>query len=127
MPEGKLIYVVDDDPDISEFCKVVLGKKGHQVKAFLSVEAGLAAIRQREPDLLLLDVMIEEADSGFKAAQALAKTNPSLPILMLSAIADAAGQIFDTSSLPVCEFVEKPLAPDMLVKLAERLLAKRAT
>lgn len=125
MPEGKLIYVMDDDPDVGQFCETVLASKGHQVMTFLSVQAGLAAIREHQPDLLILDVMLEEADSGFKAASELATTSPGLPILMLSSIADAAGQIFDTSTLPVAELAEKPLSPEMLVKLAERLLARK--
>ena len=123
MPTGKLVYVMDDDPDIGEICTIAFEARGHQVRTFLTVADGLAAIRAQAPDLLVLDVMIDEADSGFKVAQALAKSNPRLPIVMLSSIAEASSQVFDVSQLPVAKLLEKPPEPRALVDLAERLMA----
>jgi CheY-like chemotaxis protein len=124
MPTGRLIYVVDDDADICESCKMVLEHQGHAVKTFLDSPSGLKAIQAKRPDLLILDVMMEEADSGFQAAAKLAQEQPGLPIIMLTSLAAAAGQIFDTAHLPVAELVEKPIAPDDLVKKVSKLLAR---
>jgi DNA-binding response OmpR family regulator len=124
MANGKRIFVVDDDPDICEFCKLVLEGEGHSVWTYLNAAAGLAAIRARYPDLLILDVMLEDADSGFQTAQTLGREFPELPILMLSSIAGDARQIFDVSTLPVAELVEKPIQPAELLQRVERLLAR---
>lgn len=124
MANGKRIYVVDDDPDICESCKFVLENKGYSVGTYSTAASGLAAIRAKCPDLLILDVMIEESDSGFQTAYALGREFPQLPILMLSSIAGDAKQIFDVSTLPVAELIEKPLEPPELLQRVERLLAK---
>jgi DNA-binding response OmpR family regulator len=124
MTDSKRIYVVDDDPDICESCQFVLEGKGFSVQTYGSAASGLAAIRAKCPDLLILDVMIEEADSGFQTARTLAPEFPKLPILMLSSIVGDAKQIFDVSTLPVAELIEKPVEPTELLQRVEALIAR---
>lgn len=124
MAGAQRILVIDDDPDVGIFCSAVLGKAGYAVECAAGAQEGLAAVRRAPPDLVILDVMMEEADSGFQAACTLAKEQPKLPILLFSSIARAAGQVFDTSALPVSEVVEKPIQPQDLVKTVGRLLAR---
>ncbi|HOC44215.1 MAG TPA: response regulator [Thermoanaerobaculales bacterium] len=119
----KKILVVDDDPDIQEFCRTILEAAGYLVVSAASAREGHQQVTTGKPDLVVLDVIMEEADSGFKVAQDLAKSNPGLPILMLSSIASAAEQVFDTSTLPVAALVSKPITPRELLQQVERLLA----
>jgi hypothetical protein len=53
----------------------------------------------------------------------LGREHPGLPVIMLSSIADAADQIFDTSTLPVSVLVNKPMTPKELLGQVEKLLA----
>ena len=78
------------------------------------------------PDLVILDIMMEQADAGFDAAQWFAREYPGLPVLMLSSIADAADSLFDTSTLGVADLVNKPISPEELLAKVQRLLARRA-
>jgi two-component system, OmpR family, response regulator MprA len=119
------IVVVDDNPDIGDFCRVVLGNRGHTVEHHLLAAEGVAAVLASPPDLVILDVMMEESDSGFVAARRIAVALPKLPILMLSTIAEASSRVFDTSELPVAALLDKPLPPGELVSTVERLLARR--
>ena len=122
MAAGKKILVVDDDPDIREYCKTVLEAKGYTVTCIADAKTAQAAIQKEGPDLVVMDVMMEEMDSGFVLAQALRKEFPKLPMLILSSIADASAQSFDTTTLPVSELIQKPIKPDMLVAKVKRLV-----
>ena len=119
----KTILVVDDNPDIGTLCRDLFEPEGYAVRTEESAEAGIAAARGARPDLVILDVMMEEVDSGFKAAQAIAAEHGDLPIIMLSGIADAATQVFDTSTLPIKALIDKPIEPQRLLDAVERVFA----
>ncbi|MBN2360824.1 MAG: response regulator transcription factor [Deltaproteobacteria bacterium] len=125
-PESKKILVVDDDPDIQKFCRTILEKEGYAVVPALSAAEGQRLAQSERPDLVVLDIMMEASDSGFHLAGWLSEQSPGLPVLMLSSIADAAGQVFDTSTLPVAELIPKPIEPKELIAKIEKLLARRA-
>lgn len=120
----KKILVVDDDPDVREFCKTVLEAKGYEVSCVSEAKAAQAAVKNTHPDLAILDVMMEEIDSGFKLAEALSKENPKLALLLFTSIADISAQTFDTTTLPVSELIQKPVKPKELVDKVAKLLAK---
>ncbi len=122
MSDRKKILVVDDDPTILLVCRTVLESGGYQVFTASTASEGLRQAGTEGPDLVILDIMMEEVDSGFQAAQELQRTQPDLPILMLSSIAGASAQVFDTSSLPVKQLVDKPIQPDQLLRRVQLLL-----
>lgn len=126
MSEHIRILVIDDDPDIHDFCKLTLESAGYRVDTALSGAEGRARMASVQPDLVILDVMMEAADAGFETAQWLAREHPRVPVLMLSSIADAADSLFDTSILAVADLVNKPIAPAELQNKVQRLLARRA-
>jgi len=124
VPSKKLL-VVDDDPDMQEFFQTILGPKGKGYAVSGVVEAALAlpAIQKDMPDLVILDVMMEEADSGFKLANLLSQKFALLPILLLSSIADASEGFMDTLALPVQRILQKPITPERLIEEVEQILS----
>ena len=120
---SKKILVVDDDPDIQEFCRVVLESAGYQVVLAASGAEGEQVAAVERPDLVVLDIMMESPDAGFRLAAALAGIQPPRPVLMLSSIADAADRVFDTSTLPISALVNKPITAKDLLRQVEALLA----
>jgi CheY-like chemotaxis protein len=58
--KNKKILVVDDDKDIVEIISYILSDKGYQVKALTTDEEVLQTIRIFHPDLVLMDVMLDE-------------------------------------------------------------------
>jgi DNA-binding response OmpR family regulator len=126
MTEQTKILVIDDDPDIHDFCRLVLESAGYAVAAALSGTAGRIAMTTAKPDLVILDVMMEQADAGFETARWFAAEYPAVPVLMLSSIADAADSLFDTSTLALADLINKPIAPQELLATVQRLLARRA-
>ena len=126
------ILIIDDDPDIVEAMRVVLESKDHQVSITKSGEEGLKQVNLDKPDLIILDVMMETMDKGFEVAKGLKKNqkHKDIPILMLTAIKESTGLDFkneagDEDWLPVDDYMEKPLKPEVLLSKVEWLLNKK--
>ena len=116
----KKIVLVDDDLDIQESIKMVLENAGFVFKGAMDRESGMSLIKKEKPDLVILDVMMEEPDDGFFMAQELHAQNSHIPIIMLTSIGSVTGMHYakDNEMIMVDEFVEKPVTPDeLLVKI----------
>jgi DNA-binding response OmpR family regulator len=121
------ILIVDDDPDMVEAGRIVLEREGYSVQSAPNLEEGLVALAESKPDLLILDVMMEEPDDGLRFARKARREGFNLPILMLTSVNRALGlQIGkDEEVVPVDEFVEKPVDPVTLVEKVRWLLEER--
>lgn len=119
------ILLVDDDQDFVAAVKAVLVNEGHDVKAGYNRSEGMALIKAENPDVIILDVMMEEMDDGFTMAHDLRKEGVTKPILMLSSVGKISGMKFDKDSdmVPVDAFEEKPIRPEKLVERINELLS----
>lgn len=121
------ILIVDDDPDMVEAGRIVLEAKGYEVVSAANASQGLSALEESKPDLMILDVMMEEPDDGIRMARGIRQKGFDLPILMLTSVNVAMGLQIDKDDemVPVDEFQEKPVDPGTLIKKVEQLLAAR--
>jgi CheY-like chemotaxis protein len=121
------ILVVDDDPDITYAVSLFLRKEGYEVLTAASRAEGMKSIAFDKPDLLILDVMMEQPDDGIAMAQELRRTGQKLPIVMLTSVGKVTGMRFDRDSdlVPVDAFFEKPVKPEELLRKLQELLPKR--
>jgi len=119
------ILIVDDDPDMVEAGRIVLEREGHTVESASNIVDGLKVLEESDPDLLILDVMMEESDDGLLFARQVRRRGHNLPILMLTSVNRAMGLNIDKDEeiVPVDEFVEKPVDPAALVEKVRALLA----
>ena len=119
-----LIAIIDDDPDILEAASLILKSKNFQVITANNPKDGFKIVIENSPDLVILDVMMEEPDDGFFLAQKFRREGIKIPILMFSSISQAIGIEYGKSDLiPVDDFVEKPVSPNELLKKVEKLLS----
>ncbi|NCQ17763.1 MAG: response regulator [Ignavibacteria bacterium CG_4_8_14_3_um_filter_37_9] len=120
------IIIIDDDPDILDACSLVLNSKGHEVFTATNPEDGYRIVKNNLPDLIILDVMMNEPDDGFFLAQKFRRNKIAVPILMFSSVSQTVGMHFGINELvPVDDFVEKPISPSLLVEKVEHLLRLR--
>jgi len=118
-----LIIVIDDDPDILEASSLTLENKKFRVLTAQNVDDGYKMIKEEKPDLIILDVMMEEPDDGFFLAQRLRRENIQTPILMYTSVSKTMGMEFGKNELvPVDDFVEKPISPKQLIEKVEKLI-----
>jgi DNA-binding response OmpR family regulator len=117
------IIIIDDNPDILDASSLVLSSKGFEVLTASNPDDGYKMVIENKPDLIILDVMMNEPDDGFFLAQKFRRNNISTPILMYTSVSKAIGMDFGVGDMvPVDEFVEKPISPDELIRKVEKLL-----
>jgi CheY-like chemotaxis protein len=128
------ILVIDDDPDLVEVMRLTLEAADYEVFSAASGAEGLEKVKEVEPDLIILDVMMDYTTEGFQVSLNLRSPEPDaeyaayrdIPILMLTALHSTTELRFgpDGDYLPVDDFVEKPLEPGVLVEKVQELLSK---
>ena len=120
------ILVVDDDPDVVEACRMVLECEGYDVAEANNRLDGMAQVAEVTPDLIILDVMMDQPDDGIVMAQTLRYEGNKTPILMLTSVSKVIGLELgqDDEVVPVDAFCEKPLEPATLVRKVAELLAR---
>jgi len=126
----KKILVVDDDPDILEQITAVLIAAGYDVTAADGRSAAEEAILKMKPDLAILDLMMEEKDSGFVLSYQIKKLYGAIPIILLTAVAGATGLSFNDQNrdarswIKVDTIMDKPVRPEQLRAEVRRLLGE---
>jgi len=117
------IAIIDDDPDILDASSLVLTSKGYEVITASNPDDGYKIVKENSPDLIILDVMMNEPDDGFFLAQKFRKEKIKTPILMYTSVSKSIGMDFGISEMvPVDDFVEKPISPEQLLAKVEKLL-----
>lgn len=118
------ILIVDDDPDIIEAGRLVLEREGYEVEGALNRADGMKRLEEVKPDLLILDIMMEEPDDGLRMAREIRKASHTLPIIMLTSVNAAMGLNIDKDEemVPVDEFQPKPVDPQTLIAKVKKLL-----
>lgn len=118
------IAIIDDDPDILDASSLVLQSKGYDVITATNPDDGYKIIKEKNPDLIILDVMMNEPDDGFFLAQKLRREKIETPIIMYTSVSKTLGLEFAAGEMiPVDDFVEKPISPETLIDKVEKLLA----
>jgi DNA-binding response OmpR family regulator len=120
MAAKKRVLLIDDDMDFREMAKIVLEAADYDVLEAADGEAGLELVKKEDVNFVLLDVMMEEVDTGCKIADEIVKIKSDVPVVILSSFADAAKQTFDVTSVPVKEYLQKPLKSDELLALVKK-------
>jgi two-component system response regulator MprA len=115
------ILVVDDDPEITAFLRRGLVYEGYQVETASNGEEALARAREREPDLVVLDVMMPGMD-GLEVARRLRQTG-GVPIIMLTARGQVVDKVAGLDS-GADDYLVKPFDFDELLARVRALLRR---
>jgi CheY-like chemotaxis protein len=128
------ILVVDDDPTMVRALRKCLETVGYDVFDAPNGEEGLRKLQELNPDLIILDVMMDTATEGFEVAIKLRQPDPSspyaayqhTPILVLTSIHSTTDLSFgpDEDYLPIDAFIDKPIEPEKLIDKVNELLTR---
>lgn len=118
------ILIVDDDPDLREIVKLKLDMSGFETHSENDGDAGLAAIRDLAPDLVLLDWMMPKM-TGIEVCQALRddETTGRTPVILLTAKAQV-GDIERGFAAGADDYIVKPFSPTELLARVNALLTR---
>ncbi len=104
------ILVVDDEPDVRRMLQVILDKNGYGVQGVSSGLEALVAVNEREPDLILLDIMMEGMD-GWEVLKLLKmeERTRDIPVVILSARVEPRDKIRGLQEGAV-DYITKPFS-----------------
>lgn len=119
---GKDILIVDDEPDIRNLVAEILTDEGFVSRTASTGEKALQEISIRQPHLLILDVWLGDPKyDGLKILELIKKTNPDLPIVMISGHGTVETAV-NAIKLGAYDFIEKPFKTDRLLLIVSRAL-----
>jgi len=124
------ILLVDDDPDILEQTKLLLELKNYIVVTANSSAEGWKKFQQEKPDIAILDLIMEEYDSGFVLAYKIKKASgeKNIPVIILTSVTYVTGLKFDAATVEEKEWTKcdavlnKPVVIEELDKIVATLL-----
>jgi CheY-like chemotaxis protein len=128
MNQKKRILIVDDDFDFAAAIARILTTANYDVEKAGSLQEGLKAIQEREPDLILLDVMMEKYDDGFNMCYDLKHDEryKHIPVIMITAVTEVTGLKFnpdtDGEYLQAEGYLRKPIKAELLLERVASLV-----
>lgn len=119
---AKTILTIDDDKDVLDALKTILSAKGYVVVQAVSAEEGLKVFKEKKPDLVIVDLMMEEVDAGTNFVKEVKSIGGTVPIYLLSSMGDNLNQMTDYSSLNLTGVLQKPIKAEALLRLVKAKL-----
>jgi len=116
------IFVIDDDTAVTDLLSVLLNTQGFKVWATNSSSEGLTQIRENEPDLVILDLMMPEMD-GWEVCKAV-RAFSDVPIIVLSALNDPS-MVASVLDAGADDYLTKPTPSRVLVAHIKRLVDRK--
>ena len=120
------ILCIEDEQETVELIRLILERRNFSVQAAASGEAGLQALRQARPDLVLLDLMTPDMD-GWDVYQRI-KSNADtslIPVIVVTARAQNIDRIIGREMAKVDDYIVKPFSPKRLLDGVERVLQEK--
>jgi len=128
MTEGKKSVVcIEDEPEMIDLIKLILGRKGFELAGAMGGREGLELIRRIKPDLVLLDLMMPDMD-GWEVYQQLKSDDElkHIPVIIVTAKAQSIDKVLGLHIAKVDDYVTKPFGPQELLQSIEKVLSTRS-
>jgi len=120
------VMLVDDDPDFVEVIQTLLESQDLDVVTAYSGAEARETAPVEQPDLIVLDVIMETRTEGFDVARWLRERDDTraIPIVMLTAVNQEVPWRFEPDDvwLPVDTFLDKPVSPERLLAEVQRAI-----
>ncbi|MCO5163505.1 MAG: sigma-54 dependent transcriptional regulator [Mesorhizobium sp.] len=116
------ILIVDDEQDIRELVAGILDDEGHETRTAHDADSALAAISDRMPRLVFLDIWLQGSRlDGLALLDEIKTIYPELPVVMISGHGNIETAV-SAIRRGAYDFIEKPFKADRLILIAERAL-----
>jgi len=122
----KCILCVEDEPEMIDLIRLILGRRGFEVKGANGGVEGLKMIHQEKPDLILLDLMMPDMDGWevYQQIKANEKTR-DIPVIVVTAKAQSIDKVLGLHIAKVDDYIAKPFQPKELLESVEKVLQKK--
>jgi two-component system nitrogen regulation response regulator NtrX len=114
------ILIVDDEADIRDLISGVLSDEGYDTRVAANSDEALAAIAERRPSLLVLDIWLQGSKlDGMEILEAVKARDPALPVIVISGHGNLETAVAAIRR-GAYDFIEKPFQADQLLLTVER-------
>jgi DNA-binding response OmpR family regulator len=122
----KHILCVEDDQEMIDLIRLILGRRGFEIKGANGGREGLRMIREELPDLVLLDLMMPDMDGWevYQQMKADEKTR-NIPVIVVTAKAQNIDRVLGIHIAHVDDYITKPFNPQELLNSVEKVLASQ--
>ncbi len=127
------VLLVDDDSDFLWQQKVQLEADGFEVVTAVGEADAKAKLAERHPDLAVIDVMMDNPDTGFTLCYYIRKVAPRIPLILVTSIVSETGMDFalasdnDRAWIRADALLAKPIRFEQLRREIDRLLPRETT
>jgi len=125
--EKKKVVCIEDEPEMIDLVKLILGRKGFELTGAMGGREGLEAVRRIKPDLVLLDLMMPDMDGWEVYQQMKADADmQNIPVIVVTAKAQSIDKVLGLHIAKVDDYVTKPFGPQELLQSVEKVLGAKA-
>jgi DNA-binding response OmpR family regulator len=123
-PLKRVIYF-EDESEMVELVQIILGREGYQVEGVREGQAGLKAVKEKMPDIILLDLMMPDMDGWeiFRQIKNEERTR-HIPVIVITAKAQTVDKVLGLEIAKVDDYISKPFRPQELLERVDKVLYK---
>ncbi len=117
------ILCIEDEAEMIDLIRLILGRRGYEVRGANGGRQGLELMRQERPDLVLLDLMMADMD-GWEVYQRM-KSDAALkdiPVIVVTAKAQSIDRVLGLHIAKVDDYITKPFSPQELLTAVDKVL-----
>ncbi len=120
----KRILCIEDEPEMIDLIRLILGRRGFEVTGAAGGMEGLKAIRENLPDLVLLDLMMPDMD-GWEVYQQMKADEKTrhIPVIVVTAKAQSIDRVLGLHIAKVDDYIAKPFSPQELLNSVEKVFS----
>jgi len=123
--QAKRVVCIEDEPEMIDLVRLILGRKGFEVIGANGGVEGLEAVRREKPDLVLLDLMMPDMD-GWEVYQQIKadETLRHIPVVVVTAKAQSIDKVLGLHIAKVDDYITKPFGPQELLESIAKILGE---
>jgi DNA-binding response OmpR family regulator len=123
--DAKRVVCIEDEPEMIDLVRLILGRKGFNVIGANGGIEGLETVQRERPDLVLLDLMMPDMD-GWEVYQQMKADDDlrNIPVVVVTAKAQSIDKVLGLHIAKVDDYITKPFGPQELLESVEKIIGE---
>lgn len=123
--DAKRVVCIEDEPEMIDLVRLILGRKGFNVIGANGGIEGLETVQRERPDLVLLDLMMPDMD-GWEVYQQMKADDElrKIPVVVVTAKAQSIDKVLGLHIAKVDDYITKPFGPQELLESVEKIIGE---
>ncbi len=124
--EKKVVVCIEDEPEMIDLVKLILRRSEFKLVGAVGGRNGIDTVRELQPDLVLLDLMMPDIDGWEVYRQMKADEDlRDIPVIVVTAKAQSIDKVLGVHIAKVDNYITKPFSPQELLESVDKVLANQ--